>query len=168
MVDFIERGLQVCVKHPVPFRAFRRDGLVDHLDRVMASAARPETVLLLVQPGLPFGFQRTAHPLLLGTVGDNGNSERALFSAFLGYVHPPHRERPAGSALAVQSHRQGRPVLGGQGDLPVDSGGAAAGISLRDPAYADQRVSPAAQQQFLQVANLFAVAFLLRLEDPLL
>jgi hypothetical protein len=68
----------------------------------------------------------------------------------------------------MQQHRQARPALGGQGDLPVDARGAAAGIVLRDPAHAYQRVSPAAQQQFLQVANLFPVACLLRLEDPLL
>ena len=78
MIDLIERGFQVCVKHPVPFRAFPCDGLMDHLDRVVASATRPESVLLLVQPGLPFGFQCAAHPLLLGTIGDNGNSERAF------------------------------------------------------------------------------------------
>jgi hypothetical protein len=43
----------------------------------------------------------------------------------------------------------------------------AAGVVLRDPAHADQRGSPAAQQQFLQVTNLFRVACLLRLDDPL-
>ena len=168
VADFIECGFQVGVENPVPFRVFRRDGPVDHLDRIMASAARPEPVLLLVQPGFPFGFQSAAHPLLLGTVGNDRNSERAFLSAFLRYVHPPHRQRLAGSALAMQPHRQARPVLGGQGDLPVDARGAAAGVVLRDPAHADQRVSLAAQQQFLQVANLFPVAFLLRLEDPLL
>lgn len=68
----------------------------------------------------------------------------------------------------MQAHRQGCPVLGGQGDLPVDASGAAADVVLRDPAHADKRVSPAAQQQFLQVANLFPVPFLFRLEDPLL
>jgi site-specific DNA recombinase len=168
MVDLIERGFQVGVEDPVPFRAFHRDGPVDHLDRVVASATRPETVLLPVQPGFPFGFQRAAHPLLLGAVSDNRNSERAFLPAFLRYVHPPHRKRPARSPLAVQSHRQARPVLGGQGDLPVDARSTAASVMLRDPAHADQRVSPAAQQQFLQVANLFPVPFLFRLEDPLL
>ena len=168
MIDFVECGFQVGIENPPSLRAFWRDGSVDHHDRVLASAARPETVLLLVQPGFPFGFQRAAHPLLLGAICDNGNSERAFFSAFFRYVHPPHRQRPAGSALAVQPHRQARPVLGGQRDLPVDAGGTAAGVMLRDPAHADQRVSPAAQQQFLQVANLFTVPFLLRLEDPLL
>ena len=168
MIDFIERRFQVGVEYPVPFRAFRRDGLVDHLDRVVASAPRPESILLRVQPGFPLWLQCAAHPLLLGAVSDNRNSERAFLSALFRYVHPPHRQRPAGSALAMLQHRQARPALGGQCDLPVDAGSVAAGVVLRDPAHADQRVSPAAQQQFLQVANLFPVACLLRLEDPLL
>ena len=95
VVDFVECGLQVGVEYPVPFRAFRRDGLVDHLDRVVASAARPESVLLRVQPGFPFGFQCAAHPLLLGAVSDNGNSQLPEFPGGpLRDHHLPHLDRP--------------------------------------------------------------------------
>jgi hypothetical protein len=56
---------------------------MDHLDRIVASTARPEPVLLAVQPGFPFWFQCVTHPLLLGAVGDNWNPEWA-FPAFFG------------------------------------------------------------------------------------
>src|SRR5262245_66594450 len=84
MVDFVACGFQVVVEAPSPFRSFWGDGPVDHHDRILASAARPESVLLLVQPGFPLGLQRAAHPLLLGAICDNGNSERAFLSAFFG------------------------------------------------------------------------------------
>ena len=93
---------------------------------------------------------------------------RAFLSAFLWYVHPPHRHRAGRACPAVQQHRQFSPAPGGQGDLPVDARGVAAGVALGYPAHADQRVSPAAQRQLLQVADLLSVPCLLRLEDPLL
>jgi len=139
---------------------------VNHHDRVVASAARPEPVLLGVQSGLPLGLQRVAHPFLLGTIGDGRYPERA-FAALLGDVHPPHRQRTARPALAVQQHRQVGPVPGGQSDPPVHAWGVAARVALSHPAHADQRVSPAAQHQFLQIADLFEVPGLRRLEDPL-
>ena len=46
MVDPVECGFQVGVKNPLPLRVLPGESEVDHLDRVMASAARPEPVLL--------------------------------------------------------------------------------------------------------------------------
>ena len=166
MVDPVECGFQIGVKNPLPLRVLPGESQVDHLDRVMTSATRPEPVLLGVQPGLPLRFQRVADPLLLSPVSDHGNTEWA-FTAFLGYPYPPHRQRVSGSAVTMQQHRQVGPVSGGQRDPPVDAWGVAARVALGHPAHADQRVGPAAQHEFLQIADLFEVRGLCRLEDPL-
>src|SRR5919201_5727180 len=116
MVDSVECGFQVCVEHPLAFRVLDREGAVDHLNRVVASATRSETILFTVQPGLPLRLQRVTYPLLLGPVGDNWNAEWAL-AAFLGDVHPPHRQRLTRAAVTVQQPRQSGPVTGGRRDL---------------------------------------------------
>ena len=73
MVDLVECRRQVGVKNPpAPGPA---DG-VDHLDRVMATAARPEPVRSGREPGLPLGLQRVAAARLVAAVHQHGNSER--------------------------------------------------------------------------------------------
>jgi hypothetical protein len=67
----------------------------------------------------------------------------------------------------MQQHRQVGPGTGGQGDLPVHARGVTAGVVLAHPPHADQRVGSTAQHQLLQIADLFVVARLRRLEDPL-
>lgn len=69
--------------------------------------------------------------------------------------------------MAVQPFRQVPSIAGGQGDLSVDACRLAASIALRDLSHADQRVASAPQHQLLQIADLFEVPFLRRLEDPL-
>jgi hypothetical protein len=39
VVDFVEHGFQVGVKNTVPLSISRSEGMVDHLDRVVAPAA---------------------------------------------------------------------------------------------------------------------------------
>jgi hypothetical protein len=82
-------------------------------------------------------------------------------------MHPPDRERDKGWPVALKRQSQRRPVTGGQRDLPVYPGCPAAGVALAYLPHADQRVGAAAQHQFLEIADLFPVARLRRLEDPL-
>src|SRR5450631_4489344 len=52
----VERRLEVGVERPQPFREFAaRDGVDGH-DGVVAAPARPESVGLRLEPGLPLGF----------------------------------------------------------------------------------------------------------------
>ncbi len=168
VVDVVERPSQIRVQDPHPSRIPARQGAVDGLDRVMAAAARPEPIRSGLESGLPLGFQCVADPCLVASVRDHGNPERAQLLGVTGLwdVHPLDRTRLPGGASAVHSHRQLRPRLGGQRDLPVDARGLAASIALRHLPHAHQRVRPAPQHQLLQVPDLGPVPFPHRLEDP--
>ncbi len=167
MVDVVEGPGQVCVQDPPALAAVAAQRLEDDLDRVVATAARPEPVTAGLEPGLPLWLQRILHACLLHAIGDHRNPERALLAVGFRYEHPPDGQRLSGRGMAVHSLRQVRPVTGGQGDLSVDTRRLAASIALRYLPHADQRVAAAPQHELLQVAGLLQVTVLRRLEDPL-
>jgi len=71
--DAVKRPGQVRVQNPLSLRALALGDLADGLDRVMATAARPESIGPPVEPGLPLGLQRIDDPCLVAPVGDHGN-----------------------------------------------------------------------------------------------
>jgi hypothetical protein len=56
VVDPVERGLQIGVENPLPLGVLPGESMVNHHDRVVTSATRPEPVLLGVQSGFPLRF----------------------------------------------------------------------------------------------------------------
>ncbi len=71
--DAVKRLCQVGVQHPPPFRALALNGLVDHLDRVVAAAPGPKPIGPRLEPRLPLGLQRVPHPRLMHAVENHGN-----------------------------------------------------------------------------------------------
>jgi len=94
------------------------------------------------------------------------NSQWSLLPIRFRDVDPLDRSGQPGRGVPVDVHRYRCPVGRGQRDLTVDARCLAASVALRDPSNARKRVRPAAQHQFLQVADLLEVPFLRRLEDP--
>src|SRR5258707_9457887 len=72
VADLVDRARQVRVKNPHP-RGLPAQGLEQRLDRIMAAAARPEPIRPGLEPGLPLGLQRVAHPALMAAVGEHGD-----------------------------------------------------------------------------------------------
>ena len=94
VIDVVERSVEIGVENPLPFRVFALDDLVDRLDRVMASPARPKPVTLGLEPGLPFGLQCVTHPSLLSAIEDHRDAERTQLPIRLRDEHPSHRPGP--------------------------------------------------------------------------
>jgi hypothetical protein len=166
MIDTVERGRQVGIENPLTLGPAALESPVDRLDRVVAATSGPEPVGTRFEPRLPLRLQGIGDPGLLHPIGQHRNPERPLLAVRFRDEHPLDRPGPPRRRATVKIHRQGRPGRGGQRDLPVDARGRAASILLRHPANTMQRVRPAPQHQFLQVANLLQVPFLRRLEDP--
>src|SRR3954470_15554198 len=78
MVDAVECRRQVRVKYPCAARVLPLSRLIDSLDRVMAATARPESIGSRFETCFPLGFQRVDGQSLNTSVGNHGNSERAL------------------------------------------------------------------------------------------
>ena len=102
--DPVERPGQVRVQDPRPLRASARDDLEHGLDRVMATAARPESVGPRLEPRLPLGLQRVDDPCLMAPIGDHGNPSSSTLGAAapLRDVHAPDRQRLERFGLLVQ------------------------------------------------------------------
>jgi site-specific DNA recombinase len=71
--DQVERRCQVRVQRPQPLRALALGGLVDSLDRVLATTARPKPKGPRLEPRLPLGLQRVDDPSLVAPIDDHGN-----------------------------------------------------------------------------------------------
>ena len=167
MGDQVERRCQVRVQRPQPPRALALGGHVDGLDRVLAAAARPESVGLRLEPRLPLGLQRVHDPCLVHAVEDHRNPERALLAARLGDVHPPDRHRLERLGVLLHPVDQLHLGLRGQHDLAVHACRQTTGVALRHPPHAHQRVRARAEHQLLQPADPLKVPRLRCREDPL-
>ena len=167
MVDSVECRFQVGVEHPQAFGVLAARRRVDGHDRVMAATAGPEAVDLRLEPCLPLGLQRVQRQSLKASVGDHGNSERALFSIRLGDIHPLDGPGfPRGRAVLHPVGQLGL-LLGQQDDLPVDPRRLAASVDLRDPPHTRECVGAGAEHQLLQIPDLGQVSCLRCREDAL-
>src|SRR6266511_4266682 len=164
VVDVVERRRQVGVYDPCP-PAVALQGGEQRGDRIGAATARPKPIRLGFQPGLPLGLQRMTDPCLVAAVREHGNAERATFSVGLWYIHAPDRHGLPGGDRLVHPARHLCPGRRRQRELPVDPGGPAPSVALRDLPHADQRVRPGPQHQLLQRPDLGPVSLLRRLED---
>ncbi len=68
MADFVERRRQVRVKGPQAFSQGPVARRVDNADRVLAAAARPESIGSWLKPGLPLRLQCITYPCLMTPV----------------------------------------------------------------------------------------------------
>src|SRR5207342_539984 len=91
VIDVVERSLEVGVENPLPSRVLALDDLVDGLDRVMTSPARPKPVILGLEAGLPFGLQCVTHASLLSAIQNHRDAERTQLPIRLRDEHPSHR-----------------------------------------------------------------------------
>jgi hypothetical protein len=157
--------LEISIEDPLPSRVTALDDLVDGLDRVMTSPARPEPVTSGLEPGLPFRLQRVTHHSLPGAITDHGDAEGTQFPVRLRDEHPSHRPGPLQRPLDLSD--QAFLVRRRQGDPPVNAGGETASIALCHLPHADQRVRPAPEHQLLQAADPLVVPGLRCREDPL-
>ena len=138
VADLVECACQISIKNPHPL-GFPAQGAEQRLYRVVTAATRPEPVRTGLEPGLPLGLQRITYPCLMTPIRDNRNSERPHFCLITGfrYIHTPDRGRPVRADAGVHLHRHLGPGLAGQRDLPVDSRGPAARVTLRHLPHAD-------------------------------
>jgi site-specific DNA recombinase len=167
MINPVERGGQVSIQRPQALAGLPARGHEDGLHRILARAARPEPIRSGLEPGLPFGLQRSRRQGLQRPVGDHGNAEPAPFSACLGDENPfdgPGSPRGC-TMLEPGGHLSLLPAA--QHDLAVDPGRLAASVDLRYPAHAQQSVRAGAEHQLLQITDLLQVPCPARREDPL-
>ena len=167
MADRIERARQVGVENPHPLGVPAQGG-EQTLDRVMAAAARSKPIALGLEPGFPLRLQRLADPCLVAPVQDHWNAERSHFGLVMSLrdIHPFDRDGSPRASGGVHLHRHLGAGLGGQRDLPIDTGSRPARVALRHLPHAHQRVRPAPQHQLLQVPDPGQVPIPDRLEDP--
>jgi hypothetical protein len=156
MVDSVERRRQVRVERPPPARVLPAGGVENGFDRIVAAAARPESVGSRLEPCFPLGLQRTNRNSLKCAVGDHGNPERAP-ALGLGDEHASDGlgcPRPGAVLYPVGRLGLG---LGQRRRSSVDPRRLSAGVDLRHASHARQRVGAGAEHQFLQVADLLEV-----------
>ena len=167
VIDAVERRSQVGVQRPRALAGLSPCGHEGGLHRVLAAAARPESVRPGFEPGLPLRLQRADRQGLKRPVGDHGNPEPAPFPVCLRDEHPLDRPGLPRSRAVLQPGGHIGLLPARQHDPPVNPGRLAASIDLRHPPHAHQRVRAGPEHQLLQVADLLQVPRLTRREDPL-
>ena len=167
VIDTVERRRQVRVEHPQALRVTALDHLIDCFDRVVATAARPESVGFRFEPRLPLRFQRVLHACLKRAINDDRNSEWTLFAACLRDEHSLDRSGLPRLGLLAHPIDQRGLADRGRDDPAVDARRLATSVVLGHAPHAQQRVGARPQHQLLQVADLLEVPCLTRREDPL-
>ena len=153
MAEPVECRLQVSVEYPQPPGILAGCRGVDGHDRIMAAPARPESIGLRLEPGLPLRFQRVDCQGLQPPVSDHGNSEPATAPVALRHIHPPDRQGPPRGRAALQPVGHIGLLPARQHDAPVDPGRLAASVDLRHPPHAHQSVTAGTEHQLLQVPD---------------
>jgi hypothetical protein len=145
MVDAVECRRQVRVKYPCAARVLPLSRLIDGLDRIMAATARPESIGSRFEPCFPLGFQRVDGQSLKASVGNHGNSERALSPIGLPDVHTLDGVWSPRVGPVLQPVDQVSLGLWQRRDLAVDPGRRAPSVDLRYSPDADLRVGVGAE-----------------------
>src|SRR5664279_2072902 len=100
------------------------------------SGHTPKSVGPGLEPCLPLRFQRGADHGLAAAVRDHRNTERALLSVALRYVHPSDGHRVGGVERPVDPHRQRGALRWSQRHLPIDARRRPAGVAFGDLPHA--------------------------------
>jgi hypothetical protein len=123
------------------------DLLKNCLDGIMAGPSRSEAVGVGLETRFPLRFENQLDQRLCCSFGHRGNAQRPLFlRAGLGYPYPTHR---LGWSLQVQVRDQGPPLMGFQGNNPIDPRCLLALVVLSDTTYRQQLGRQGPQQQTL-------------------